>query len=577
VIPQDKIEEVAERADIVEVVSGYIPLTKRGHNHIGLCPFHSEKTPSFSVSEEKNIFYCFGCHEGGSAIKFLMKHESLSFPEAVMILARKYGVKIEETNAVQGTSLRERIFKINAKALDYYTELLGSGNGERARGYLKERGFEEALVGEFRIGYATSRNDGLISYLRGKGEDLDLAEKAGLIGNHEGRIYDRFRERVLFPIIDVRGRVLGFGGRTLGDAMAKYLNTPESPVFKKAEVLYGLYQGRDAVNKAGFAIVVEGYFDHLALFAAGFKNTVATMGTALTPSHIRRLKQHTGLLYLLFDADAAGRKAALRSLDLVLAEETAARVVLLPGAADPDDFIKEHGEAGMKRAIDGAKDIMEFFLDELKTEFDVTSPEGKGAYLNKAVPYLLKVANEASRGHYAMKVASILGVEPRAIYSALDGSGRHGREPAAALKETAPSGSTRLVEETLLKVILKRPELFSPEVDDVIKTFKEPFFREVARLLIPHYKSGTIHQDKMLEEIEDDMVKDFVADAIFKEEKDFMDSPERMLKDCVEKLSSIGRPSRAAIDMVRQLEESGKNQLAEQLLKRLTSRDILND
>lgn len=572
-IPQDKIDEVAERADIVEVVSSYIPLTKRGRNHVGLCPFHSEKTPSFSVSEDKNIFYCFGCHEGGSAIKFLMKHESLSFPEAVMVLARKYGIKIEETGAPQGTSLRERIFKINALALDYYADLLKSSAGEQCRGYLKKRGFEDSLVEEFRIGFASSRNDGLISYLRGKREDLELAEKAGLVGNHEGRIYDRFRDRVLFPIIDVRGRVLGFGGRTLGDAMAKYLNTPESAVFKKADVLYGLRQGRDAVNKTGYAIVVEGYFDHLALFKAGFKNTVATMGTALTPSHIRRLKQYTGLVYMLFDSDAAGRKAALRSLDLVIAEEIAARVVLLPGGADPDDFLKEHGKGALQKAIDEAQDILEFFLDELKADFDVTSPEGKGGYLNKAVPYLTKISNDASRGHYAMKVAAILGVEPRAVYAALDTTGSNSVLPATVLKKVGRPEATKRAEEILLKVVLKHPDLFSTEVDRALAGFNEPFFKEVVRYILPHYRSGIIHQDKMLEEIEDEVVKDFVADAIFKEEKDFMDSPEQMLKDCVEKLGSIGQPSQAVKDMVRQLEEKGMSELAAQLLKRSASKN----
>ncbi|VAW34751.1 DNA primase [hydrothermal vent metagenome] len=573
-IPQDKIEEVADRADIVEVVSGYIPLTRRGRNHVGLCPFHSEKTPSFSVSEEKNIFYCFGCHEGGSAIKFLMKHESLSFPEAVMVLARKYGIKIEETGRPQGTSLRERIFKQNALAQEYFAGVLRQSSGERAREYLKDRGFDKSIVEEFSIGYATTRNDGLISYLRGKGEDLELAERAGLIGNHQGRIYDRFRERVVFPIIDVRGRVLGFGGRTLGDAMAKYLNTPESPVFKKAEVLYGLYQGRDAVNKAGFAIVVEGYFDHLALYKAGFKNTVATMGTALTPSHIRRLKQYTGLLYLLFDSDAAGRKAATRSLDLLLAEEAAARVVLLPGGADPDDFLKEHGAAALQKVIDEAEDIMEFYLDQLKAEFDLHSPEGKGAYLNKAVPYLRKVRNEASRGHYTMKVALILGVEPRAVYAAIDAAARGAVEPSVTLRKTVAPVVTKLAEETLLRVILKHLELFSPEVEKTITAFKEPFFKAVAESVLPHFKSGVIHQDKMIEEIEDEAIKDFVAMAIFKGEKDFMDSPEVMLADCVEKLDRVGRPSRAMLDMAVLLEERGRQDLAEELLKKIKTKDI---
>ncbi|MBE7415901.1 MAG: DNA primase, partial [Deltaproteobacteria bacterium] len=337
-IPKDKIEEIRERASIVQVVSEYVPLTKRGANHLGLCPFHSEKTPSFTVSEEKKIFYCFGCNATGNVITFLMKKEGLAFPDAVRSLAARYGITISESVRPGAPDKREAVYSALKAASEYFLAELRTSEGARAREYLKGRGLTGELAKSFMIGFAPDRWDGLTGHLKRKGVDTDAALSAGLIVKREKSTghYDRFRGRVVFPITDTRGRIIGFGGRTMDDKVQpKYLNSPESPVFRKGETLFGLSQAREAIQKEGSVIVVEGYFDLVALVKHGFNNSVATMGTALTAEHVRLLKGYTASIYCLFDADEAGKKAAIRGLDLFLNEDVACRAVLLDKGKDP--------------------------------------------------------------------------------------------------------------------------------------------------------------------------------------------------------------------------------------------------
>ena len=309
-IPKEKIEEVRERASIVQVINEYVPLTKRGHNHVGLCPFHSEKTPSFTVNEEKKIFYCFGCNATGNVITFLMKKDGLAFPEAVRALASRYGIAINESKR-EAPDDREQIYAALKAASAYFTGVLRASAGDPAKEYLKARGMTGELAKRFHIGYATDKWDGLFNFLKKNGIGAEAACKAGLLVKKDKGpgYYDRFRNRVIFPITDVRGRIIGFGGRALDEkSLPKYLNSPESPVFKKGETLFGLYQAKEAVSKEGYVLVVEGYFDLVALHTHGFLNSVATMGTALTTDHIRTLKGYTSSIYALFDSDEAGKE-----------------------------------------------------------------------------------------------------------------------------------------------------------------------------------------------------------------------------------------------------------------------------
>ncbi|MCK4847327.1 MAG: DNA primase, partial [Deltaproteobacteria bacterium] len=364
-ISPEKIEEVRDKADIVEVISEYVELTKRGANYIGKCPFHSEKTPSFSVNDVKEIFYCFGCHTGGNVITFLMKYETLSFPEAVRSLAERYHIEIKEER-YQGKGddgELEAMVDLNRVALKYFREELKGTGGNKAREYLKDRGFEEGIVDSFRVGLSRDSWDGLVKHLKDGNYDLERGVRAGLLGKKEDdkkdvRYFDRFRGRILFPITDASGRIVGFGGRGMDGEEPKYLNSPETKLFKKASILYGFYQAKREISRDASAIVVEGYFDLLALHKYGFKSVVATMGTALTPEHIRRLKPYAKTIYTLFDFDEAGVKAAVRGLGLFLEAGIEAKIIVLPEGKDPDDFLKEEGADGLRQAISKAEPLM---------------------------------------------------------------------------------------------------------------------------------------------------------------------------------------------------------------------------
>ncbi|MBI5599605.1 MAG: DNA primase [Deltaproteobacteria bacterium] len=567
-IPSSKIEEIRERADIVEVISSYVPLKNRGKNYVGLCPFHSEKTPSFSVNREKKIFYCFGCHAGGSVITFLIKHEGMSFPDAARMLARRYGVKIVEEKK-EGESEREIIISLNLAATDYFTGELRGPSGAGARRYLKERGYEGEIVTRFRLGYAPAGWEGLAGYLKKKGIDMGLAEKAGLLGRKEKRHYDRFRGRIMFPITDPSGRVVAFGGRIIGDGEPKYLNSPESPVFRKAETLYALYQAKQSISKEGYAIMVEGYFDLLALHLHGFTNSVATMGTAVTPEHIRRLKPYAGSIYALFDSDEAGRKAALRGLDIFIEADMPAKVVLLPSGKDPDEFLRKEGASGMGKAIKRAEPVMEFFLKELKRRFDISTAGGKASYLNEAIPHLVKVSNVAEKGHYAAVAAADLGIDTRAVYSAMNAASGGGKFPSEALKKTALKSGAATAETVLLKVVLKNPGLYGEKVEAAFASFKDPFLKEVASCVKGFFKAGGAGSSGFLDGIGDEDIRSFVAEALFKDDRGFIESPQRMLDDCMKNISGRGKLREGTSELLKKLKESGNEELVRKILSRI--------
>ncbi|MEA1970260.1 MAG: DNA primase, partial [Thermodesulfobacteriota bacterium] len=324
-IPQEKIGEIKSRVNIVDLVSEYVTLKKTGRNFVGLCPFHKEKTPSFSVNPEKQIFYCFGCGEGGDIFAFLMKINGASFAESARYLANKAGIEIparKMTGAERTVaSEKEKLNRINAMAADWFSEQLSSENGLAARDYLDQRKMGAAIIGEFRLGYSPEGWSHLVNYFEGRKVPLGLVEKTGLIiSKNNDRFYDRFRGRLIFPIEDLSGRVVAFGGRALGDDMPKYLNSPESPVYTKGRVLYGMYRTKDSIRNKDYVIIVEGYVDLLSLRDAGVSNVVATLGTALTREQVELIRRFTRNVAVIFDPDEAGRHAVERSLKLFLEE-----------------------------------------------------------------------------------------------------------------------------------------------------------------------------------------------------------------------------------------------------------------
>ena len=421
-IPQEKIDEIRERTNIVEIVSEYVPLKKNGKNHIGLCPFHSEKTPSFTVNDEKQIFYCFGCGTGGNAFTFLMKQESLSFPEAVRTVAKRVGIDVSMLDKKPSgeEQQRELMFLANHVAQDFYHHyLLTSPDAEKARQYIGKRGLKPEIIKSFKIGYAPAGRDSLARALSNKGISLEIAEKAGLVSRKNKDFYDKFRNRIMFPITDTRARAIGFGGRSLNNEEPKYLNSPTSPLFKKGEVVYGMYQAKNFASSKGFVLIVEGYFDFLMLHQYGFINTVATLGTALTPNHLRKLKGYTKEVYTLFDSDTAGKAAALKSLPLFIEEDIPARIVLIPPGLDPDDLLKKEGTAKMAEYIHNARPIMDFFLDSMRVKFNIEIPNGKVSFLEEAAPYVASIKNAAERDIYVKKIVDIIHIGQDAVLSAV--------------------------------------------------------------------------------------------------------------------------------------------------------------
>ena len=407
-IPEDIITRVLERTDITELIGTYTPLKRAGKNYKGLCPFHHEKTPSFVVTPDKQIFHCFGCGTGGNVISFVMKLEKLEFPEAVRFLAEKAGIEVPDQapDGVQHDGTRDKVFEANAAAVEYFHQNLLAGRETEvgvARDYLKNRKLNLEAVKRFKIGYAYDAWDGLIRHLRSKGIDPLIIEKSGLVverDNNKGS-YDRFRGRVVFPIFDYRGRPVAFGARALKkDDKAKYINSPETPVYTKGRHLYGFNWAKEAIGREDRVVVVEGYLDFIRPFLAGVEHVAASQGTALTPDQIRLIRRYTRHVTMLFDMDVAGQSAALRSLDVLLEEDMDVKVAGLADGEDPDSFILKYGEDDFKRAVDQAKSLVEFKLERLKLAFDVTTIEGRGVILREMLTTIEKVANESVKSEY---------------------------------------------------------------------------------------------------------------------------------------------------------------------------------
>jgi DNA primase len=458
IIPDDKIAEVRERAGIVEVISDYISLRKSGANYQGLCPFHGEKTPSFNVNPGRGIFHCFGCGVGGNAITFVMKMEGLSFPEAVKLLAKRVGVDIQERQLSPTEKRRQdekgRDLRILSLAAGYYGNLLQQGTeGDPGRRYLEKRGIESTLFPSYRLGYASEKWDGLALFLKQNNIALEQVEKLGLIKKKSSGsgYYDLFRNRLIFTIANVHGEPIGFGGRVLDDSLPKYINSPESAVYSKSEVLFGIDLARQAMREERRAIIVEGYFDHLALFRAGIKNVVATCGTALTAGHLQVLKRYAEKIYLLFDGDSAGRKATLRAMELLLAEKVPCFVIEMPNGDDPDSYLASHPAEAFKALADSARPAPDYFLRLLVAQEDIATVAGKKSVADQFRPVLLQIVDPLERDLYVKELSRLIGVDARMFRSEQQ---RDNREPLVEQK-TAGTGAA----ESAVALLCRYPEI----------------------------------------------------------------------------------------------------------------------
>ncbi len=471
-IPNDFIQTLLSRVDIVEVIDRYVPLKKAGANYVACCPFHSEKTPSFSVSPTKQFYHCFGCGAHGTAIGFLMEHSGKAFPDAVEELARDAGLEVPRVERPGERERREEAQDLTEHLLTAASFYRGQlKDAPRAIEYLKRRGLTGEIAARFGIGYAPDEWQGLAGAF--PNYDDPALDAAGLvIAGDAGKRYDRFRDRVMFPIHDTRGRVIGFGGRVLGDGEPKYLNSPETPVFSKGRELYGLFLARNAIRDAGMAVVVEGYMDVVALAQHGVDYAVATLGTATTPVHVQKLFRLTDRVVFCFDGDAAGRKAAWRALENTLpalADGKNAQFLFLPDGKDPDDFVRQRGRAAFEQASAGAVPLSEFLLTELAVRHPPTSSEGRAAMVAAARPYLAQIRAPVLSAILRQRLAELSGL-PEAQLRPLLATGpapaerrTAGTEPAPARARTsrAPPGGRRApsLARELLTGLLLRPEL----------------------------------------------------------------------------------------------------------------------
>lgn len=408
-IPRERIDEVIERNDIVGVISEYVELKKRGNGYVGLCPFHNEKTPSFSVSPERNTFHCFGCHEGGNVISFIMKYENLDFVSAVKFLARRVGLEIEEERGPYDstyTKLRE----VHREAAIYFYKALRSPAGKEAYAYLSDRGLDKDTMYHFGLGYAPPGRKNLYAYLHGKGYTDEILKASGLFNEYENSgLVDRFFKRVMFPIYDKFGKVIAFGGRAMEEGGAKYLNSPETAIFHKKTVIYGLNLARR--SKADYLILCEGYMDVITMHRFGFDMAVATLGTAFTPEHAAEIRKTTDRVYMLYDSDAAGQNATVKAAKILVAAGLSVKVISLAPYKDPDECLNQEGAQFVQDRIRDAVPEIYFRLDMILKGFDVRDPSQKLSFLRRAAAVLaeypadyIRVAYQDIAGHYHFEV-----------------------------------------------------------------------------------------------------------------------------------------------------------------------------
>ena len=463
-IPENLLEDILGRVDIVEIISGYIPLKKSGANFKSNCPFHHEKTASFMVSPERQIYHCFGCGESGNAFKFLMRHERMEFPEAVEMLAKKCGLNLPDQDSPELTraaSLSSQLYKVNELAVSFYENNLHRGSGSLAINYLLDRGIKQETIKEFHLGLATSGWDNLINFLRSKNISLALMEQAGLVlPKDSGGYYDRFRSRIIFPVFDLRSRMIGFGARVMDNSLPKYINSPETPVYTKGKNLFGFNLSKDFIRDADSAVIVEGYLDFMIPYQEGLKNIVASQGTALTLEQIKLLKRYTHNVVMIYDGDTAGEIATLRSLDILIDEGIDVKVVPLPKGMDPDTLVRNEGIVALKAKVEKAASFFDYKLDILTSRYDIKDAHGKTKIASEMLLTINKFDNAILRGEYTKRLSEVMCIPEQYILEELGklkpALSTFAGQPAPLGKKTSQINPA---EKLLIKFMLEEKEL----------------------------------------------------------------------------------------------------------------------
>ncbi len=533
-IPDSTLDQIRAANDIVDIIGGYIPLKRAGANFTALCPFHREKTPSFNVNPHKQIFHCFGCHKGGDVFTFVKEYENIGFVDAVRRLADRAKISLELDNnpaAQESRHIKDHLIQIHDQITQRWQNCLANeAAGQLARDYLAKRGVGADAIKLFRIGAAPETWDDTVNWARSKDHDLAMVEKAGLIIRKEetGNYYDRFRGRLMFPICDEQGRVIGFSGRVLtGDEKtAKYVNSPETPIFTKSKVFFGLDKSKRAILDAGYAIVCEGQLDLIACFTNGVQNIVAPQGTAFTDQHARIIKRYVDEVVLCFDSDNAGQNAAVRSLDSLLASGLAVRVAVVPRPHDPDSFIKENGGEAFRKLVEGAEGFFDYYLNRLCATHDVTSDKGRLAVSREMAEAVRKTSNNILVDKYAQKTALRIGVSPESMRTEFIKSANTPTAPVSqsedeesfesaepAMPELPPPSATEL---WLARLVFKHDqamEWLAAHLDP--QWIQHPLVREAVSRRIAAHSEGTWRDTAaFLDQLESPQTRGLVTETI---------------------------------------------------------------
>lgn len=544
--PEELIEEVRTRNDIVEVISGYVRLQKKGSNYFGLCPFHNEKSPSFSVSPGKQMYYCFGCGAGGNVITFLMEYENQTFPEAVRTLAQRAGIALPEADdskeARQADSRRAKLLEINKEAAKYFYYQLRTERGSVGMEYLRKRELSDETMNHFGLGYANKYSNDLIQYLKSKGYSEDLIRDAGLCNVDEKHgMYDKFWNRVMFPIQDINHRVIGFGGRVMGDGKPKYLNSPETEIFDKSRNLYGLNFAR--TSRKGNVILCEGYMDVIAMHQAGFTQAVASLGTAFTSGQASLLRRYANEILLSYDSDGAGVNAALRAIEILKEAGMTGRVINLEPYKDPDEFIKALGGEEFQKRLDHAENSFFFELRQLQKNYDLSDPEQKTAFHREIARKLCTFSEEVERENYIEAVAQKYHISFENLrrlvgtYAAQTGLAQPVIRPKSGVqkKNTAAEG-IKNSQKLLLTWLVEQPQLYR-QISKYIspKDFTEGLYEKVA--------------DRLFEELEQGNINPASIISMFEEEEDQREAAS-LFHTKLERLESTAEQEKALHDIV---------------------------
>ncbi len=600
-IPEDKISEIKNAADIVDIVSEAVLLKKTGKNYVGLCPFHAEKTPSFTVSTDKQIFYCFGCGTGGNVFSFLMKQEGLSFPESVRRLARRYSIDIPDKalspEQKRQINERENLLGINREAMVFFNQvLLKGGAGRRAKAYLDQRGISDQTVDDFKLGYAPDGWDNLLNFFSKKRVVPATVEKVGLVVARKNKsgYYDRFRNRIIFPIFDGNQQVVGFGGRVLDDSLPKYLNSPETPVYNKSRSLYGIHRAKDKCRATGTVFIVEGYLDLLALHQHGIENCVATLGTALTAQQVRILSRFAGRIVLVYDSDEAGLRSAVRCIetfwqehvdfrrqDVFREEKADTHIMVLPSGHDPDSYVFEYGPEAFLEAASKAPGIITFLMD-CAIRKNGLSTEGKIRIIADMQAPLAAINDSVARALYIKQVAERIGIDERAVaqrvgtvgnlktvpgrYAGNEFSGSGKSDAAGSARVAGTDGSGSRTERKIIAMMLQYSDVL-PEIKalNILKYFENKDLKKIGELILERYRQADGQVSELISRM-DRRQQQIIAELAMVEESWNMKGCLRLLGQFVE-IGRKGRESGVLDEQIRAAEKSNDQMLLLTLLK----------